>query len=103
MRLLKDDRVQAPVIVDVPGDERTESVGGIRCPLCTWRPLASSRWSCHWQDTPEPFFEACGTVWNTFATRGRCPGCGHQWRWTSCLRCGQWSLHVDWYQEADEA
>ena len=43
--------------------------------------------------------DACGTAWNTFATRGRCPGCAHQWRWTSCLRCDQWSPHGDWYEE----
>ena len=51
---------------------------------------------CNASDTPEPFFEGCGTTWNTFSTRGRCPGCAHQWRWTSCLRCEGWSLHDDW-------
>jgi hypothetical protein len=75
---------------------------GVRCPLCEWRPDASSRWCCHPQETPEPAFPGCGTVWNTFSTRGRCPGCDHQWRWTSCLSCGEWSLHEDWYEQADQ-
>ncbi|HEX8476382.1 MAG TPA: hypothetical protein VF666_20445 [Pyrinomonadaceae bacterium] len=70
----------------------------IRCPLCLWHPKASSRWYCSDCAYPEYFFNACGTVWNTFNTRGRCPGCGHQWRWTFCLRCGGWSLHEDWYE-----
>ena len=71
---------------------------GVRCPLCAWRPDSSSRWSCQPSETPEPFFPGCGTVWNTFSTRGRCPGCDHQWRWTSCLSCEGWSLHEDWYE-----
>jgi hypothetical protein len=101
LRLLKDERIQAPTVVEVPRRERAESFNGIRCPLCSWEPSTAHRWSCYWKGTPEPFFSACGTVWNTFATKGRCPGCNHQWRWTSCLRCGQWSLHDDWYHEAD--
>ena len=79
------------------GDD--EGLSGIRCPLCAWRPSAADRWSCEPAGTPEPLFVGCGTVWNTFATGGRCPGCRHQWQWTSCLRCGQWSLHADWYEE----
>jgi len=102
VRLLKDNRDPDPIILDVPGVDRAESFGRIRCPLCGWRPSASSRWSCEWIDTPEPRFTACGTVWNTFSTKGRCPGCSHQWRWTSCHRCGQWSLHDDWYEEAHD-
>jgi hypothetical protein len=70
----------------------------IRCPLCDWQPSTGSMWACVSEGTPEPFFGGCGTVWNTFATRGRCPGCSHQWTWTSCLRCHGWSLHVDWYE-----
>src|SRR5215471_18246971 len=96
MRLLKDNQGWKPVVVDVPGAQREESFDSIRCPLCAWRPSAADRWSCYWKDTPEPFFAACGTVWNTFATKGECPGCSHRWRWTSCLRCGQWSFHEDW-------
>lgn len=72
---------------------------GIRCPQCEWRPDTSSRWCCQCDPAdPEPFFRGCGTVWNTFATRGRCPGCSHEWQWTSCLRCEGWSPHADWYE-----
>ena len=83
-------------------DRVSEDEGGtvrIRCPLCSWQPTRSSRWSCSVQNTPEPPFESCGTVWNTFDTRGRCPGCLHQWIWTTCIRCGTASLHEDWYEQ----
>ena len=71
----------------------------IRCPLCFWQPSASSRWTCYVRGTPEPPFDGCGTVWNTFDTRGKCPGCGHQWIWTTCLHCRVASRHEDWYEE----
>jgi ribosomal protein S27E len=71
----------------------------IRCPLCNWQPTAESRWWCLDADAPEYFYGGCWTSWNTFETRGRCPGCGHQWRWTSCLRCHGWSRHEDWYEK----
>ena len=74
-------------------------LGGIRCPRCKWRPTRWSVWCCADSEGPEGFFEGCGTVWNTFETRGRCPGCNHQWRWTACLSCSEWSLHEDWYEE----
>jgi hypothetical protein len=90
-----------PVTIDHPTPDGVERFDRIRCPLCRWHPTPSSRWSCLCIDTPEPFFESCGTTWNTFTTRGRCPGCGHQWQWTSCLRCGGWSLHDDWYEDGD--
>jgi hypothetical protein len=48
----------------------------IRCPLCKWQPNKSHRWYCADCDHPENFSEGCGTSWNTFTTRGRCPGCG---------------------------
>jgi hypothetical protein len=72
----------------------------IRCPQCRWQPNASSRWVCAECGPPEYFYNACGTCWNTFTTRGLCPGCGHQWRWTLCLMCWQWSLHEDWYSKS---
>jgi hypothetical protein len=50
----------------------------IRCPLCFWTPKPTSRWHCICFGTPEPYFDSCGTVWNTFDTRGRCPGCAHE-------------------------
>lgn len=58
----------------------------IRCPLCKWRPRKEDRWGCR-----------CGTSWNTFDTRGKCPGCGFQWHVTQCLQCHQYSRHEDWY------
>jgi rubrerythrin len=74
----------------------------IRCPLCGWQPDASSRWFCADCDAPEYFYGGCGTVWNTFETGGRCPGCGHRWRWTSCLRCAGWARHDDWYEQTPD-
>ena len=88
----------ADVIVETPDRRDATGEDDIRCPLCDWRPSPSSRWSCDCTDTPEPVFQSCGTVWNTFRTRGRCPGCQHQWRWTTCLACGVASLHEAWYQ-----
>jgi hypothetical protein len=61
--------------------------GGIRCPKCRWMPRAHDRWMCH-----------CRHTWNTFDTRGKCPGCGHQWTQTKCLACREWSEHEDWYE-----
>jgi hypothetical protein len=69
----------------------------IRCPLCKWQPKPSHRWFCAPCEHPEYFADGCGARWNTFSTRGRCPGCAHQWRWTACLNCSGWSLHEDWY------
>ncbi len=71
----------------------------IRCPLCDWSPRRSDRWYCSDCRSPEIFYGGCGTLWNTFETHGLCPGCQHQWQWTSCLACGQWSPHEDWYVE----
>jgi hypothetical protein len=99
--LLKTVRAPREIVVDVPDLSDDGELNGIRCPVCAWRPSASSEWCCVWTDGPEPFFAACGTVWNTFATAAVCPGCRHQWQWTSCLRCGEWSPHADWYEEPD--
>jgi hypothetical protein len=41
----------------------------------------------------------CDTVWNTFETHARCPGCAKQWRETQCLLCHAVSLHDDWYHD----
>jgi hypothetical protein len=59
---------------------------GIRCPQCKWTPRTKILWSCK-----------CGHHWNTFDTRGLCPGCGHQWEITGCLQCGAVSPHPAWY------
>jgi hypothetical protein len=77
--------------------------GRIRCPLCLWQPRRSDRWCCVDCAAPEYFFNGCGTQWNTFETRGICPGCGHQWQWTACLACHGWSLHDDWYVEGKDS
>ncbi|MEP7039530.1 MAG: hypothetical protein ABI891_14450 [Acidobacteriota bacterium] len=69
----------------------------ICCPLCKWQPKKSSRWFCSDSPFPENFFSGCFTSWNTFETQGLCPGCFHQWRWTTCLSCHRDSLHEDWY------
>jgi hypothetical protein len=79
--------------------EEDETSGRIRCPECEWQPNASSMWYCADCAYPERYFGGCATAWNTFDTRGRCPGCGHTWRWTVCLSCGIWSLHEHWYPD----
>ncbi len=75
----------------------TTDFNRIRCPLCKWQPQKSSRWYCADLPFPENFFDGCETHWNTFDTRGKCPGCQHQWRYTTCLSCSQHSVHEDWY------
>ena len=72
---------------------RMRDGGRIRCPKCAWQPAKSDRWLC------EP---GCGHVWNTFETRGVCPGCSKRWTETVCLRCRQWSFHDDWYEKEEE-
>ena|SRR5215203_6672743 len=99
MELLKKANVQRDQnVLPIPRDDDEEGFERVRCPLCEWRPSPSSTWCCNGEGTPEPPFTWCGTLWNTFATRGRCPGCQHQWKWTSCLQCHGFSLHVDWYE-----
>ena len=68
----------------------------ISCPLCAYEPHPLDRWVCS---------PGCGTAWNTFETRARCPGCAKQWRETCCPACYRWSPHEDWYHDetADEA
>lgn len=90
----------ADLIIDqvLRSDEAGAGFAAIRCPLCRWQPRASDLWFCGDCDYPEFFYGGCGTEWNTFATRGRCPGCTHRWRWTSCLSCDGWSLHERWYE-----
>jgi hypothetical protein len=96
--LAKSGRGSAPVVVSTPDSGHETADDDILCPRCDWRPSSGSRWCCSCESTPEPPFDACGTVWNTFETRGRCPGCQHQWQWTTCLSCGVASLHEHWYR-----
>lgn len=72
--------------------------GRIRCPHCKWRPGRKSLWTCMPAGAPEHFSGGCGRSWNTFDTKGLCPGCSYRWRHTMCLQCGQWALHGDWYE-----
>jgi hypothetical protein len=60
----------------------------IYCPHCKFRPRAEDRWFC---------VPSCGTVWNTFWTRGVCPGCSVRWPQTQCLQCDIYSPHEEWY------
>ena len=96
--LLKRGLHQDPdTVVEDRTDDDAES-SGVRCPLCSWRPEPGSLWCCTGHDPAEPGFQGCGTVWDTFATRGLCPGCQHRWRWTKCFECDAWSPHDDWYE-----
>jgi hypothetical protein len=97
LELLRKGRAPETVIAWKVELDEDDAFSRIRCPLCTWQPSASSLWACESYGTPEPYFGGCGAIWNTFATRGRCPGCDHQWQWTSCHRCEGWSRHADWY------
>lgn len=90
------------LIKESKSEEEKSEFSRIRCPLCKWQPKASSRWCCAPCEYPEYFDSGCSTSWNTFSTRGRCPGCQHQWRWTICLSCHGWSLHEDWYTKEAE-
>ena len=60
----------------------------IRCPKCKWTPGKHDLWAC-----------VCGHSWNTFDTRGLCPACDAQWRDTQCLKCHEFSLHLEWYED----
>jgi hypothetical protein len=78
-------------------DDPAYGSGKICCPACQWQPDKYSRWFCISMGPPENFSGGCGNGWNTFDTRGVCPGCQHHWRHTTCLSCSVTSLHDDWY------
>lgn len=69
------------------GDERSAG-RRIRCPRCGWEPGRDDLWMC-----------TCLHAWNTFDTAGVCPACSRRWTETQCLRCGEWSPHVRWYED----
>jgi hypothetical protein len=71
-----------------PEDPKMRDRMEIYCPQCRWRPAPEDRWAC------EP---RCGTLWNTFWTRGLCPSCRKQWGVTQCLACKAFSPHRQWY------
>lgn len=58
-----------------------------RCPVCGWTPFAIAAWQC----------KKCGHVWDTFATEGACPNCGHHHEETACLRCRKISPNRRWH------
>ncbi|HJR63609.1 MAG TPA: hypothetical protein VJ803_07885 [Gemmatimonadaceae bacterium] len=62
----------------------------IYCPRCEWAPGPHDRWVC---------YPGCHTIWNTFETRARCPGCSKVWKVTQCLVCLARSLHEHWYHD----
>jgi len=68
----------------------------IFCPVCGWEPDGGAYWQCSY----------CHTVWNTFDTAARCPGCGYQYKYTQCIEhmggCPAESLHIDWYHGLDK-
>lgn len=78
-------------------DDDTPEFLRIRCPHCDWEPDSTALWCCAARAEPPEHHRGCGTSWHTFDTRGRCPGCDHQWAWTACLRCSRWARHDDWY------
>lgn len=90
------------ILKTIESEKAKNDFSRIRCPLCKWQPNSSSRWFCADCDFPEYFYGGCWTSWNTFETRGVCPGCKHRWRYTSCLRCGVFSLHEDWYEKDED-
>ena len=98
MHLLRRGTTPDVTPIETVKHDEDEAFSRIRCPLCDWRPTPATAWCCYSEGTPEPPFPSCGTMWNTFSTRGRCPGCGHQWHWTSCPQCAGWSPHDDWYE-----
>src|SRR5262245_51967977 len=91
-----------PKIIDKLKDKLKDDAPdfrNIRCPYCQWQPSPLSLWRCVDQGHPEYFAGGCGTTWNTFITRGCCPGCSHHWHYTACLQCANWSPHDEWYVE----
>ena len=74
----------------MPRSHGAPSRAGIACPHCGWQPSVGAQWVC----APD----GCGTSWDTFETRARCPGCGARFPWTDCHACGRRSPHEDWYR-----
>ena len=98
----KIPKTDGNILDKVKEKDETADSSKIRCPLCRWQPRASSRWFCADAGFPEYYFDGCGTMWNTFATRGVCPDCAHRWQWTTCLACHKMSRHKDWYAKKDD-
>jgi Zn-dependent protease len=59
---------------------------GFACPRCKAAPPVGDFWRC-----------ACGQMFDTFATRGRCPRCGRTFQVTACNNCSQPGPHTAFY------
>jgi hypothetical protein len=64
----------------------------IACPACGFSPAVGMQWVC----SPD----GCGGMFDTFATRARCPHCEAQFAWTACPSCHKASAHRAWYRVA---
>ena len=65
------------------GPRRSEAA----CPTCKSAPLVGNYWTC----------KECGTRFDTFEHRGRCPECGQLYRTTQCPDCYQEHPIGDWF------
>ncbi len=59
------------------------------CPACKAHPLDGNFWQC----------EHCGTRFDTFASRGVCPGCGAEFPQTRCFDCLHASPMAQWFAQ----
>jgi len=62
----------------------------VACPRCGVAPVVGELWTC------DP--DGCNGLFDTFASRGRCPHCEAQFSWTVCPACLQSSAHQAWYR-----
>ena len=74
----------------VPTATYREGSPRVMCPCCDAIPDGDARWQC----------EFCWCAWNTFDTRGRCPGCDFTFPATFCPSCRRTTRHRDWYRPA---
>jgi tetratricopeptide (TPR) repeat protein len=80
------DREDRKGFADLEAYATGELLSHVQCPRCAKQPHDHDRWLC-----------SCGMSWNTFSTRGCCPGCNLQWLETACPVCHELSPHTDWY------
>jgi DNA-directed RNA polymerase subunit RPC12/RpoP len=59
---------------------------GFACPSCRTAPLAGAYWKC----------DECKEAFDTFATRGVCPHCGHEHARTICIDCQELNPMSQW-------
>ena len=59
---------------------------GFACPSCRTAPPLGPFWKCG----------ACGQSFDTFETRGVCPGCAHEYPVTMCLDCSEQRPMTEW-------